>query len=327
MTVIPVRNYVRARLVTLIGFTIVIHVGLSAADAQTTSRLSGTLATFVSEGASGTLRVVMQGPQSEVDRLAAAYGLRIVKRLELGAVVEGTSQQYEALAGDPNAPVLTTDDVVVSTMAVSTQSTGASQLWAKEGAGSFGGLTGSGVVVGVIDSGVHLHPDVAKRLKASFDFTGDESGQADGYGHGTHIASIIAGSGGGSRTADGSAYVGMAPAAEIISLRVLGADGNGYVSDVIAAIEFAIRRKDRYKLRVLNISLGHAATARYQDDPMAKAVERAVAAGIVVVASAGNYGKTEDGTPIVGAVVSPGFTPGALTVGALNTRGHGGAWR
>ena len=92
-----------------------------------------------------------------------------------------------------------------------------------------------------------------------------------------------------------------------------------------------MRNRARYKIRVINLSLGHVPTSSYRDDPMAQAVERAVAAGLVVVASAGNSGKTADGTPIVGAVVSPGFTPGALTVGALTPRGRScgltTAWR
>ena len=113
----------------------------------------------------------------------------------------------------------------------------------------------------------------------------------------------------------------MAPGAALISLKVLGADGSGYVSDVIEAIEWTIANKDRFNIRVINLSLGAPACGSYADDPMAKAVERAVAAGIVVVASAGNLGKLPDGTPLVGGVVSPGYTPGALTVGALNTRG------
>jgi serine protease AprX len=215
---------------------------------------------------------------------------------------------------------LSADDVVVSTMAVTTQSTGASLLW--KGANSnFGGLTGEGVGVAVLDSGVAPHPDIINRLALTLDFTSDEGVTNDGYGHGTHVAGIIAGSGAGSRSDAGSSYVGMAPGATIVSLRVLGDDGTGYVSDVIEGIDWAIANKDRYKLRVLNVSLGHAATSAYADDPLAQAVERAVAAGLVVVSSAGNLGKTEDGTPVIGAVVSPGYTPGALTVGALNTHG------
>jgi serine protease AprX len=93
------------------------------------------------------------------------------------------------------------------------------------------------------------------------------------------------------------------------------------VSAVIDAINWSIKNKDKWNIRIINLSLGHPATTSYSLDPMAKAVERAVKAGIVVCASAGNLGKTDDGTPVIGGIVSPGYTPGAVTVGALNTHG------
>ncbi len=96
-------------------------------------------------------------------------------------------------------------------------------------------------------------------------------------------------------------YVGMAPGAALISLKVLGTDGTGYVSDVIGAIDWAIANKDQVRHPRDQPLARPPASGSYEDDPMAKAVERAVAAGIVVVASAGNLGKLPDGTPIVGA--------------------------
>ncbi|MDQ2635619.1 MAG: S8 family serine peptidase, partial [Actinomycetota bacterium] len=279
------------------------------------------LAARIAANNSDNLKVVLEAPQSEVDRLVRTYGLRVSKRLGMGASVTGSAAQLNAMAADTNVTSLAQDDIVISTMAVTTQSTGASLLWQDaRRRRNFGGLTGEGIGVAVLDSGIAPHADVAGRLLLSRDFTTEE-GVADGYGHGTHIAGIIAGSGGGSRSTDGSQLVGMAPGATLLSLRVLGSDGTGYVSDVIAGLEWAIQNKDRYKIRVINLSLGHASANRYADDPLALAVERAVKAGLVVVASAGNLGKTEDGTPVIGAVVSPGYTPGALTVGALNTRG------
>ena len=144
---------------------------------------------------------------------------------------------------------------------------------------------------------------------------------SDLYGHGTHVAGMIAGSGVGSLGGSDPAYVGMAPGANIISLRVLGPDGSGNVSTVIDAINWTIANKNKFQIRVINLSLGHPATSSYLTDPLALACERAVKAGIVVVSAAGNLGKADDGTPIVGAIVSPGDTPGALTVGASNTKG------
>jgi serine protease AprX len=315
----PPSNLLRTGVSLLIGLSLLICTAPAHADGR--AKLSRTLEDRLSDPSVSSLNVIVQGPQSEIDRLASQYGIRVIKRLEMGAVVTGSPSEVKALAGDANVGRLAADDVVVSTMAVSTQATGANQLWGGVDGSNFGGLVGSGIGIAVIDSGIGLHPDVERRVRHRVDFVNDETGSPDGYGHGTHVAGIIAGSGAGSRTEAGSAHVGMAPGAELVSLRVLGVDGQGYVSDVILAIEWAIKNKSRFRLRVINLSLGQATTDSYANDPMALAVERAVAAGLVVVTSAGNFGRLEDGTPVMGAVVSPGHTPGALTVGALNTRG------
>ncbi len=265
------------------------------------------------------LEVLYEGPQAEVDRLAQTYGLDIVTRLDMGAVLSGSGPELMSLSTDRGVRSLSENGVVFSTMATTARTTGASDMWRSANSGGFGGYTGRGVTVALIDSGVSPHPDIEDRLLYSYDFTGG-SGE-DLYGHGTHLAGIITGSGRGSRTIDGSLYIGMAPGAAIVSLKVLNEEGTGYVSDVIAAIEFAVANRELLGIRVLNLSLGMLPTGSYRDDPLAHAVERAREAGLVVVASAGNMGKTASGDPIVGAVVSPGYTPGALTVGALNTRG------
>ncbi|MEO7191204.1 MAG: S8 family serine peptidase [Vicinamibacterales bacterium] len=306
--------------VSLIVVAAGVNFPVAAQGVRHRARLAQGLEQQLATGAPGTFSVLLEASQSEVDRLVRTYGVRADRRLQMGARLVGSARQLNALAADANVGALNADDVVTSTMAVTTQATGAAQLWRSSGSsGNFGGLTGLGIGVAVIDSGISGHPDLVGRLRTAKDFT--DEGVDDRYGHGTHVAGIIAGSGGGSRTSDGNSYVGMAPGAELISLRVLAADGTGYVSDVIEAIEWAVANQTRFRIRVLNLSLGHPATSAAADDPLAQAVERAVASGLVVVCSAGNLGKTADGTQVVGGVVSPGYTPGALTVGALNTRG------
>ncbi len=113
----------------------------------------------------------------------------------------------------------------------------------------------------------------------------------------------------------------MAPDARLLNLRAMGPDGSGATSDVIAAIDWAIAHQAEYNIRVINLSLGHPVFESAADDPLCQAVQRAVDAGILVVAAAGNFGKTAEGCPIVGGIVSPGNSPAALTVGALNTKG------
>ena len=164
--------------------------------------------------------------------------------------------------------------------------------------------------IAILDSGIGSHPDLEGRVVVSVDFVDPDGEGDDEYGHGTHVAGIAASSG---------AAGGVAPAAHLVNLRVLNDEGWGHASTVIDAIEWTIANKDQYAIRVLNLSLGAGVTESYQDDPLGQAVERAVAAGLVVVCSAGNFGKTEDDTPIIGGISSPGNTPSALTVGALNT--------
>src|SRR5438128_2397920 len=86
-------------------------------------------------------------------------------------------------------------------------------------------------------------------------------------------------------------------------------------------IDWVIAQQSQYSIRVINLSLGHTVTESASTDPLCEAVERAVNAGIVVVASAGNRGKADNGSPILGGITSPGNSPYAITVGALNTWG------
>src|SRR5262249_29550177 len=153
---------------------------------------------------------------------------------------------------------------------VTTQATGADQLWTGKNDKAFSGITGRNVTVAVIDSGVSsLQGDLKNRILAWKDFVDPNATMmVDEYGHGTHVAGIIAGSGAGSQGGDGP-YYGMAPGANIVSLRVLGADGSGNVSTVIDAINWTIANKDKFKIRVINLSLGHPATSSYTDDPLA----------------------------------------------------------
>jgi len=184
-------------------------------------------------------------------------------------------------------------------------------------AGRAYGLDGSGVTVAVLDSGIAPHPDLGGRLLTEVEVVGGEPGFADYYGHGTHVAGIIAGD--GSSSSEGSSFRklnGVAPGARLVSVRVLGADGSGAVSDVLAGIDWVISNKDLYEIRVLNISLGHPIDESYLTDPLCQAVERAWSAGIVVVVSAGNGGQLGYGT-----VGSPGDDPFVITVGASDNAG------
>ena len=104
------------------------------------------------------------------------------------------------------------------------------------------------------------------------------------------------------------------------SLKVL-ADENGYISDVIAAIDYAIAVRNVYNIRGINLSVASGVFESYHTDPLTLAARRAVSAGIVVVAAAGNLGTTADGETQHGGITSPGNAPWVLTVGAASHEG------
>ncbi|MFF4837481.1 S8 family serine peptidase [Streptomyces sp. NPDC001315] len=190
------------------------------------------------------------------------------------------------------------DGRVGATLDRSTAQIGAPDVWQA-------GYRGDGVKVAVLDTGVdQTHPDLAGRIAEAKDFSGS-SGTGDVFGHGTHVASIVGGSG----AASGGRYKGVAPAAQLLVGKVLGDDGYGSESQVIAGMEWAASQD----AKVVNMSLG-SEEATDGTDPMSQALnELSRSTGTLFVVAAGNSG--EQGTATVG---SPGAADDALTVGAVD---------
>jgi serine protease AprX len=156
-----------------------------------------------------------------------------------------------------------------------------------------------------------------ERVDRFVDFVNGQQTAYDDYGHGTHVSGIIAGNGvdsSGGRT-------GIAPGAHLISLKALDGTGQGRVSDVIAAIDYAVANKDALNIRIINLSVATAVYESYTTDPLTLAAERAVNAGILVVAAAGNNGRGPGGTTQYAGVTAPGNAPWVLTVGASSHMG------
>ncbi|HKY22501.1 MAG TPA: S8 family serine peptidase, partial [Vicinamibacterales bacterium] len=166
--------------------------------------------------------------------------------------------------------------------------------------------------VAVIDSGIQPGIDFGPRITASYDFTLGRIravAPSDSYGHGTHVAGVIAGS-----------YVGVAPTARLISLKVLDGEGKGTTDNVVRAIEFAIANKSVLNIHVLNLSLGHPIYESAATDPLVQAVEHATRSGLVVVVSAGNFGQNpQTGQVGYAGIASPGNAPSAFSVGTVRT--------
>jgi serine protease AprX len=180
--------------------------------------------------------------------------------------------------------------------------------------------TGStGISVAIIDSGISPSENFAGRITGFYDFTKGvlkSTTPYDDYGHGTHIAGLIGSSG----KLSNYEFQGVAPAVRLIGLKVLDGRGAGRTSDVIRAIEYVITNKARLNVQIINLSLGHPVYAPAADDPLVQAVEKASAAGLIVVTSAGNSGQTRpDGVVAYTGITSPGNAPSAITVGAAMT--------
>ncbi|HET6815685.1 MAG TPA: S8 family serine peptidase [Mycobacteriales bacterium] len=186
------------------------------------------------------------------------------------------------------------------------------------------GDNGQGVTVALIDTGVTSMPDIASAIMPVVDPSTllsfsclnltDEPNCNDSYGHGTFMAGLIAGNG----SSSGGKYVGMAPNAKIVSIKIAGASGASDVSTIIAAIQWVTQNQTAYNIRVLNLSLGTDSTQSYTIDPLDYAVEQAWSDGIVVNVAASNRG------PAPGTISKPADDPFVLTVGAIDDLGTNG---
>jgi serine protease AprX len=273
------------------------------------------------------IRVIVQG--HEQTALSGIRGrLRGIVRRDLGSAValEVSRAEFDAISRDSSFAHISADATVASDMAITNSVTGASKLWQGSagllGLGGSPGYDGTGIGVAVVDSGIAPHTALGSRVIARVNLVSWEPpSSGDPYGHGTHIAGIIAGSATAAKLVTPAFAGGSAPGVQLIDVRVLGANGTGYTSDVIAGIDWAVAHRAEHHIRIINLSLGHPVSEPAAIDPLCQAVQRAAAAGLVVVASAGNYGATSTGALVLGGIVSPGNSPYAITVGAIDTAG------
>jgi serine protease AprX len=286
------------------------------AHAAHRARLSADLADQLAAG-SQSMHVIVHGTSADIAALVARYNLTVKKMLTSGAVVTVNAGQLDALQQDPAVDHLSGDIRIRSAADVTAEAIGADQVWA--GIDGSRPLSGRGVTVAVIDSGIDTRHNafLKNRVVVTRDFTGGDG--IDRFGHGTHVAGLIAGQRG--IVPETQTYQGIATGAALVNLRVLGNDGSGVASDVVEAIDWAVAHQHEYKIGVINLSLGAPVLQPYRDDPMCEAVERAVNAGITVVVAAGNLGRTPDGKSLYGGITAPGNSPYALTVGAVDTHG------
>jgi serine protease AprX len=268
-----------------------------------------------------TLSVIVQARVGHRRQAAAAVrsaGGSIGRDLP---IVHGFSARLPAaaarrLGADPSIRRLTPDSAVRFSSIASDEpavasnypkSTGATTAW---GAGN----RGAGVTVALIDTGVAPVADLAGRVVAGPDFSGERDSRVDSYGHGTVMAGIIAGDGASSANASGGAYIGMAPGARLLSVKVAGSTGATDVSTVLAALQWVASHAATFNIRAVNLAWGTPSDQSPSVDPLDYAVERVWRAGVVVVAAGGNHG------PAAGTVTKPGDDPLVITAGAYDDR-------
>src|SRR2546422_540294 len=279
-------------------------------------------------GPSGaTVDVIIQFNQTPTDahhQKVQDRGGALKTRLDVikGAHYSVPVESLEALADDPDVAYISPDRQLNGSLDNTAAAVNAKVAWQS-------GWDGTGIGVAVIDSGITGHSDLYNtggsggklRIIYSQDFVG--GGTNDYYGHGEHVAGIIAASGKGSNYSSYTrTFKGIAPNANLINLRVLDQNGQGTDSGVISAIQVAISFQNKYHIRVMNLSLGRQVFESYKQDPLCQAVEAAWKKGIVVVAAAGNYGRDNSmGTGGYATITSPGNDPYVITVGAMKTEG------
>jgi serine protease AprX len=183
--------------------------------------------------------------------------------------------------------------------------------------------TGKGIGVAVVDTGIAgTLPDFrtsqsnsTSRVVATVATNPYATSDNDSYGHGTHVAGIIAGNGSNRPDSDSlkGDYVGVAPDANLISVKVADEKGDATLLDVIYGLQFAVDNKAAYNIRVINLSLESTQAQSYKTDPLDAAAEAAWFNGIVVVAAAGNRGTAGDAVDY-----APGNDPYVISVGGVD---------
>lgn len=168
------------------------------------------------------------------------------------------------------------------------------------------GYLGQGVTIAVLDSGAYMHSDYKDRILDFKDYINNRALPYDDFSHGTHVCGIMCGSG-----KTNKAYIGMAPLAKIIPIKVLDNTGHGDSENIINATKWIINYKKRYNIRIVNISIGtKAKSCAEENSTLVKSVDSLWDAGLIVVVSAGNNG------PNYQSITIPGISRKVITVGS-----------
>ena len=303
------------------GFVLVIAGVLpTIGSAQTPPKLDRPLA-YRATLLTGTSPVIVQPLSTSVDLLLQSVGGTLGRSLPIinARVAAVPNVALPTLAASALVQRLTLDRRTLGLLERTGPTIGATAVRQTLG------YDGTGIGVAVIDSGVTAwHDDLtdaaspaSQRVTRFVDFVGGQPSPYDDYGHGTHVAGIIAGNGYDSS----GARSGIAPGAGLVVLKALDGSGSGRISNLIAALNYVVDHRGELNIRIVNLSIGAGVYESYNSDLLAQATRRVVEQGVVVVSAAGNNGHTSDGRTQYGGITSPGNAPWVLTVGAASHMG------
>ena len=283
------------------------------------------LTKLASENPDSLVSVIVQKTVNDtsVEEMVTRLGGKVTADLSIinGFAAELQAKDVARLAYADGVRQISLDAVMVSTACTQCVDTttlantyiraiGADKVWNQS---SY--LQGQGIGVAVVDSGINPNGDLytnmgVNRQVANVRFNTDyNQNTSDGFGHGTHVSSIVGGDG----SESGGKYIGVAPMVNIINVKVSNDNGSSMTKNVVQGLQWILANHATYNIRVVNLSLNSSVAQSYHTSPLAAAVEVLWFNKIVVVTSAGNQGK--------GAIYPPANDPFVITVGATDDKG------
>lgn len=312
-------SWQRYSVILLIVALILPAITTTPSSGTSIARIQPYLQTLAAERPNETIGVIVQKSvqDASLESQVVAIGGKITNDLSIinALAAEVPANAVPVLARLPGVRWISYDSPAIKQGTIDTsllksaytQSIGATQLW-----NSQANLQGQGITVAVVDSGIFPTQDLGSRLIVPVQLNGNTSNMSDKYGHGTHVAGIIAGNG----EASGGGYAGVAPQANIVNVKVSDDSGLASTSDIVRGLQWIYNNRARYNIRIVNISLNSSVPQSYNVDPLDAAVEILWFSGIVVVVSAGNNGMQSPGL-----ITAPANDPFVITAGAVDDKG------
>jgi len=263
------------------------------------------------------VRVIVQKRQAGADgrAIAAAHGATHLEEFPFikSHVFELPQRAVPRLGLDPHVLYVSPDGPVqrhaIATANLKTTypfTTGAALAWNNQSLP----VTGVGVGVAILDTGINGHPDLPRAGVTAVKVNSSTTNMSDKHGHGTHVAGIIRGQN------PSGYYLGVAPGCNLVSVKIADDQGMAHASDLLRGLQWCYDNRATYGLRVVNLSITAGTPESYKTSPVCAAVEQLWLNGVVVVVAAGNRGAASDAT-----WYPPANDPYVITVGALDEAG------